>query len=198
MCALCGAASAVCVCGVWCSFLGDMWYRERFLAMAHCVQFPIESSLPWTLTEHAITCNAPPTLQSLLYLLDIYNDAAHAAVFRYRQQFLFDEVEAEVNLVFDQFIFLLSDAIFQYARDQACMLQLDTQFRDMYENGTSAGSLTRPARRFQVQLLQRNLRLLGRSIDVCNVLGVTLNATLRQHLEAVITRFEGDGITCVV
>jgi len=94
--------------------------------MAHEVQFPLATSLPWILTEHAITCNAAPTLQSLQYAffstafvwcvalwlgwwspcvrvsgaasytLDIYNDAAHAALNVYSQQFLFDEVEAEV------------------------------------------------------------------------------------------------------
>ena len=181
-----------------CSFLGDLWYRERFLAMSHCVQFPIESSLPWTLTEHAITCNAPPTLQSLMYVFDVYNDAARAALHDYRQQFLFDEVEAEVNLVFDQFVFLLSDAIFNFARDRACSLLLDTEYCAKYEAAYGAGSLSRDARRFEIQLLQRNLQLLGRQVDVCGIISVQINATIRAALESAIARFEGDSVTSVV
>ena len=36
------------------SDLGDLWYREFYLEISKCVQFPIEMSLPWILTEHVI------------------------------------------------------------------------------------------------------------------------------------------------
>ena len=38
----------------------------------------------------------------LLYALDIYNDAADMALNQFKTKFLYDEIEAEVNLVFDQ------------------------------------------------------------------------------------------------
>jgi hypothetical protein len=43
-----------------------------------------------------------PMLEKLLWTLDVYNDAGARALQHYRKQFLYDEVEAEVNLVFDQ------------------------------------------------------------------------------------------------
>jgi len=36
------------------SDLGDLWYREFYLELTRCVQFPIEMSLPWILTQHII------------------------------------------------------------------------------------------------------------------------------------------------
>ena len=37
------------------SDLSDLWFRELFLEHTKCVQFPIDLSLPWILTEHAIS-----------------------------------------------------------------------------------------------------------------------------------------------
>ncbi len=37
-----------------------------------------------------------------MYPLDLYNDSAHYALTVFRKQYLYDEVEAEVNLCFDQ------------------------------------------------------------------------------------------------
>ena len=34
----------------------------------------------------------------ILYPLDLYNDSAHYALHQFKKQFLFDEVEAEVDL----------------------------------------------------------------------------------------------------
>jgi len=50
----------------------------------------------------------------VLYPLDLYSDSAHYALTKFRKQFLYDEVEAEVNLCFDQFVYKLSDQIFAY------------------------------------------------------------------------------------
>ena len=50
----------------------------------------------------------------VLYPLDLYSDSAHYALTKFKKQFLYDEVEAEVNLCFDQFVYKLSDQIFAY------------------------------------------------------------------------------------
>lgn len=98
------------------SDLADMWYREHFLEMTRCIQFPIEMSLPWILTEHLLlkhVSNAP-MLESVLFVLDVYNDAAHRALYVLNQQYLYDEIEAEANLVIDQLYFLLSDEVYTH------------------------------------------------------------------------------------
>lgn len=55
----------------------------------------------------------------VLYPLDLYNDSAHYALTVFRKQFLYDEVEAEVNLCFDQFVYKLSEQIFAHYKQMA-------------------------------------------------------------------------------
>lgn len=55
----------------------------------------------------------------VLYPLDLYNDSAHYALTVFRKQFLYDEVEAEVNLCFDQFVYKLSEQIFSHYKQLA-------------------------------------------------------------------------------
>ena len=50
----------------------------------------------------------------VFYPMDLYNDAAMHALCVFRKQFLYDEIEAEVNLCFDQLVFKLSDKIFTH------------------------------------------------------------------------------------
>ena len=45
------------------------------------------------------------------------------------QQFLFDEVEAEVNLAFDQLIFNVAKQMFVYAKNLASQLMLDKGYK---------------------------------------------------------------------
>ena len=57
-----------------------------------------------------------PTLyfRCVLYPLDLYNDSAHYALTVFKKRFLYDEIEAEVNLCFDQFVYKLSEQIYAY------------------------------------------------------------------------------------
>ena len=53
-------------------------------------------------------------IRYVFYPMDLYNDAAMHALLVFRKQFLYDEIEAEVNLCFDQLVFKLSDKIFNH------------------------------------------------------------------------------------
>lgn len=55
----------------------------------------------------------------ILYPLDLYSDSAHYALHHFHKQFLYDEIEAEVNLVFDQLVYKLSEQIFHYYKHLA-------------------------------------------------------------------------------
>jgi cytoplasmic FMR1 interacting protein len=54
-------------------------------------------------------------MECVLYPLDLYNDSAFYALNVFKKQFLYDEVEAEVNLCFDQFVYKLSDQVSKYS-----------------------------------------------------------------------------------
>lgn len=103
------------------------------------IQFPIDMSMPWILTDHILKTKEPSMMEwvlscenwiilwqksfiyfrYVLYPLDLYNDSALYALTIFRKQFLYDEVEAEVNLCFDQFVYKLSEQIFAYYKQLA-------------------------------------------------------------------------------
>lgn len=81
-------------------------------------------SIPWILTDYVLTSQDPSLLESVLYQLDLYNDAASYSLKRFRKRHLYDEIEAEVNLCFDQFIYKLSDAVFTHYKQLAARFVL--------------------------------------------------------------------------
>ena len=64
--------------------------------------------------------------------MDLYNDSAHYALTVFKKQFLYDEIEAEVNLCFDQFVYKLSEQIYGYYKHLAGSIMLDKRFRQVY------------------------------------------------------------------
>lgn len=76
-------------------------------------------SIPWILTDYVLSSQDPSLLESVLYQLDLYNDAANYSLKQFRKRHLYDEIEAEVNLCFDQFIYKLSDAVFTHYKQLA-------------------------------------------------------------------------------
>ncbi len=112
--------------------LSELWYREFYLDLSKQVQFPIEMSMPWILTKHVVEANQQstvPFIESILYLLDIYNDAAHRAVHTLRRQHIYQEIEGEANLVLDQLIFMLSDEMYSHYKDRAAVGALDKEYK---------------------------------------------------------------------
>ncbi len=89
-------------------------------------------SLPWILADTVLESSNGDLIEFdfvsngaliatrfVLYPLGIYNDAAHRALHTLRCGFLFDEIEAEVNLCFDQLAWKLSQQIFTEAKTKA-------------------------------------------------------------------------------
>lgn len=70
--------------------LGDLWYREFYLEVTRQIQFPIAMSLPWILTEHVINnvTADTPLIEDLAYTMDVYNDAAHRALYHFGNQYV--------------------------------------------------------------------------------------------------------------
>ena len=89
-----------------------------------------------------------------MYPLDLYNDSAHYALTVFKKRFLYDEIEAEVNLCFDQFVYKLSEQIYAYYKHLAGSVMLDKRFRQECQNlGTFINSP--PPNRYVTLLRQR-------------------------------------------
>ncbi|CAH3019681.1 unnamed protein product [Porites evermanni] len=185
-----------------CCDLSQLWFREFYLelTMGARIQFPIEMSMPWILTNHILESKNPSMMEYVLYPLDLYNDSAHYAMTVFKKQFLYDEIEAEVNLCFDQFVYKLSDQIFAYYKAQACSMLLDKKFKSELArvSAESAAKLGTRSNRYETLLKQRHVQLLGRSIDLNKLITQRLNNAMIRSLDCAIGRFESGDICGVV
>lgn len=180
--------------------LGDLWYREYFLELTKRIQFEIDMSLAWSLCDHVLESNNLSMMDSILYPLDIYNDAANRALKSLRQQFLYDEIEAEVNLAFDQLIYKLSDQCFTHYKTVAACMVMDKDLKSSLENlyPERAARFTPPKSRLATLFTQRHFQLLGRSVDLNDLLSQRMNTSLRSNLNIAIAKFEASPITAIV
>ncbi|XP_076441680.1 cytoplasmic FMR1-interacting protein 2-like [Babylonia areolata] len=182
-----------------CCDLSQLWFREFFLemTMGQRIQFPIEMSMPWVLTDHILETKEPSMMEFLLYPMDLYNDSAQYALLKFRKQFLYDEIEAEVNLCFDQFVYKLSDQIVAYYKHLAGSILLDKRYRAEL---MSAGEKIPypPANRYMTLLKQRHVQLLGRSIDLNRLIGQQVTVALQHSLDIAIARFEAGDLTGII
>ncbi|KAM7539533.1 hypothetical protein Aperf_G00000032396 [Anoplocephala perfoliata] len=185
---------------VKCCDLSQLWYREFFLEIANGtrIQFPIEMSLPWILTDHILETHDPALMESLLYPLDLYNDAADCALNRFHRRFFFDEIEAEANLVFDQLVYKLSDQLFRYYKQYAASILLDKKFRMEAQRAGWREPYPQPNRYAAALIRQRSVQLLGRSIDLSYLLSQRINKAIMKSLDEAIQRFLCSDLTAVV
>ncbi|XP_077783691.1 cytoplasmic FMR1-interacting protein 1 isoform X3 [Podarcis muralis] len=182
-----------------CCDLSQLWFREFFLelTMGRRIQFPIEMSMPWILTDHILETKEASMMEYVLYSLDLYNDSAHYALTKFKKQFLYDEIEAEVNLCFDQFVYKLADQIFGYYKVMAGSLLLDKRLRSECKNqGATIPLLT--SNRYNTLLKQRHVQLLGRSIDLNRLITQRISAAMYKSMELAIGRFESEDLTSIV
>ncbi|PAA91196.1 hypothetical protein BOX15_Mlig033928g1, partial [Macrostomum lignano] len=182
-----------------CCDLSQLWYREFFLEMtngAH-IQFDIDMSVPWLLTKQLLDSKDPAYMEYLLYPLDLYNDSAFYALTRFRRQFLYDEIEAEANLGFDQLVICLSKEVFAYYKTLAASILLDKGFRT--ECNQKGMRIQYPAPcRYETLINQRHVQLLGRSIDLNRLIGQRANKSLLASLQVAVQLFESRDITGVI
>lgn len=174
--------------------LGELWYRETFLELTRCVQFPIEMSLPWILTENILsgkdTAVDVPMIENILYTLDLYNDAAQKSLYEYNLQYLYDEVEAEANLVLDQVIVLLSDDIYSYYKSVSATLSIEKALKHKLEELKGSPHLTVSTRRYELPALQRHTSILGRYVNFNYLIGQHITRKYIQDLDTMLKKFE--------
>jgi cytoplasmic FMR1 interacting protein len=177
--------------------LGDLWYREYYLDKTKKIQFTNEQSLPWILTDKILESYNKSMTEYLLYPLDIYNDAANRALSDLEQQFLFDEIEAEVNLCFDQFLFKLSDQLYSTYKALSASILLDNPFCSHLENINQL-PLHPSQTRFSILLKQRHFQLLGKTLDLNLLLSQRINNYFRRNIDNAIARYEAKDICAIV
>uniref|UniRef100_A0A8C7WND7 Cytoplasmic FMR1 interacting protein 2 n=1 Tax=Oryzias sinensis TaxID=183150 RepID=A0A8C7WND7_9TELE len=167
-----------------CCDLSQLWFREFFLelTMGRRIQFPIEMSMPWILTDHILETKEPSMMEYVLYPLDLYNDSAYYALTKFKKQFLYDEIEAEVRSDGHQFHL-------QWLADK--------RFRAECKNYGVIIPYP-PSNRYETLLKQRHVQLLGRSIDLNRLITQRISAAMYKSLDHAISRFESEDLTSIV
>ncbi|VDP18473.1 unnamed protein product, partial [Echinostoma caproni] len=185
---------------VKCCDLSQLWYREFFLEITNgaCIQFPIEMSLPWIFTDHILETEHPGFIEYTLYPLDLYNDAADCALNRFRRRFLYEEIEAEANLVFDQLVYKLSDQVFRHYKRYAASILLDKRFRAEAQRAHWREAYPPPNRYAAALLRQRHVQLLGRTVDISRLISQRMNTSIFKSLEVAIARFQSSDLTGIM
>ncbi|XP_024519238.1 protein PIR [Selaginella moellendorffii] len=175
--------------------LGFIWFREFYLETSRVIQFPIECSFPWMLVDYILESQDAALLESVLVPFDIYNDSAEHALRRLKQRFLYDEVEAEVDLCFDQLVFKLSEHIFSYYKSRASSKQLDATFVASSELQDKFRVFPK---RYEPLFQMRRVQILGRDIDLTFLIEQRLNKIFRENLDFLLERFESHDLCTIV
>jgi cytoplasmic FMR1 interacting protein len=158
--------------------LSFLWLRETFLDVDEEVQYPVRSSLPFILAEHILNqSNRPALHDSTFFPFELYNDAAYAAIYTFNSQYLYREVEAEVELCVDMIAFTFADTFYRFCRATASTMELPPE---------CIGRITPPPMRYSVMVQQNKMQLLGTPIDFNQITTAKLNARLTEELENYI------------
>ncbi|KAJ5078385.1 cytoplasmic fmr1-interacting protein-related [Anaeramoeba ignava] len=181
------------------SNFSHLWFRELYLELTNNIQFPVEFSLPWILARHSLSMRTSHLSELSLYPLSLYNDAAEQSLNFLEQQYLFEEIEAEVNLCFDQLVFQLGEEIFHYYKYLASTMMIDNEYRaEIRKIDNKLDRLIAPKTRYQTLLMQRHVTLLGRTVNFSNLLTQKINNILRENINAAIQIFESSDATGII
>lgn len=145
----------------------------------------------------------------------------------FRKRHLYDEVEAEVNLCFDQFVYILSEQIYTAYKQTAAGILLDKKYRDEFNkiqatsmsmaaaaanaNGANGHGSSAHAEhksnmfikipntsRYETLMKQRHIQLLGRSVNLSRLIAQRITVTLGKHLRSAIEKFESGDLTGII
>ena len=177
-----------------------LWMREFYLELGKRTQFPISMSMPWILTEHILNQRNGRLMPLLFAPMDTYNDAAIDALHVHKQQFLFVEIEAETNLCFDQVLFGLAEQVFSHYKTRAASMLMNNTctLTGLEAQGDTQARRTIGKSWYETLLQQRNVTLIGRSVDLAQLLGQRMNTMLRQSIETAVARFESKDAAAVL
>ncbi|KAF0913715.1 hypothetical protein E2562_024597 [Oryza meyeriana var. granulata] len=175
--------------------LGFLWFREFYLESSRVIQFPIECSLPWMLVEYVTETQDAGLLESVLIPFDLYNDSAQHALTCLKQRFLYDEIEAEVDLSFDLLVEKLNEIIFTYYKSCAASTLLDNSFTYLCDDGEKY--FVKPLR-FDAIFKLRRVMVLGRIIDLRSLITQRMNKLFRENIDFLLEHFESGDLCGVV
>lgn len=189
-----------------CSDLSNLWFKEFFLELTKQVQFPTSTSLPWILTEYLMETSQTDELQDLLIPMDLYNDAAFKTLYRLKSQIIYNEIEAEVNLCFDQIMFKMGRNLFRHYKKIAAIKLLDSETKVTLQStksfwnqeGIHPNGYENILKQRDFKVVPNLMQLLGRSVNINKILSEMVNLYLRHSIDVAISRFESSDLSFIL
>lgn len=181
-----------------CSDLSGLWYKEFYLELSKKIQFPVEMSLPWILTSHILLTDAYNLTEYILYPLDIYNDAAQHTLYKLHSKYLYDEIEAEVNLCFQHFMFLLCKKIFTHFKIHGTTSLMGIELLNRTNKASHFLKEYLPLDHYDSILRQKSFMLLGRDIDLSKIIAENMSINMKNSLDQIITKFEQSDLSGII
>jgi cytoplasmic FMR1 interacting protein len=130
--------------------------------------------------------------------MDVYNDAAQRAFGSLKKQFVYDEIEGEVNLCFTQMIILISDHLYTYYKNVASSNLLDKAYKEKIMTMQSMSKLKTTKRRYEIPMGQRHIQLLGRSVNLNLLIAEKVRQTIQKDLASTFLKLESSDLTHII
>lgn len=176
----------------------SLWFRELYLEICKCPQFPVESSLPWLLVDNCLQ-NVPIVgAQALLSVLDVYNDAANRCLYDWRQQFLFDEVETEGNLRFEQLVLSLSSQVYCHYKRMAVrylLMERDPPERRHNNNPSEASD---NEKLYECILKKTCVSVVGKQHNLSSLIGQHVHSRFAKDLAKWMSKMETSDASSII
>ena len=153
-------------------------------------------------------------MKFLFHILDIYNDAGSEALCSMGQQYMYDEVEGEMNLVFDQLLYMLNRHLYTYYKNLSVFFHEDVAFKSLnpfHRFYTRRNEIRLWSKHFSIsknRILRissyenihtaRNLELLGRKLNLKKVLNACLEREITRDLEKCFQDLERGDICGII
>eukprot|EP00850_Spirogloea_muscicola_P009831 SM000056S17949 [mRNA] locus=s56:247436:254711:- [translate_table: standard] len=181
------------VCNI--SDVSFLWFRETHMDCQprHCS--PPSCSIPWALVLPLCLASKDGDAELAMVPLSIYNDAASYALLVLQQRFLYDEVETELDVCFDQVVLGVSEAMFVHAKEQVAVNLLDEDFVAAAMCRERLGVLDKC---WGLVSQQRALQLVGRTVDLRALLGQRASCLVADNLAFLVQSAAAQSLCALV
>jgi len=180
------------------SDLSDLWLHEQAIesrtALASgSTATSVQRGLTFALLAAAIS--RPGAAEAVMSPLHVLNDAGERALADLKVQHLYEEVRLETSAWMDVLVKAVGDQLFSNVKASAAAQFLSS---DVVASSPFLFGDAGTPRRLGVLLEQRHLAVLGRSIDLRQLLTARLLRLFQQNAEHLISRFEAGSVVSVV
>lgn len=172
----------------------NLFFKEYYLSSYDVSFFPVSTSLPFILTDHALNNYSRLDLTSTIYYpLSIYDDAASTALKRLKCKYLYEEIKAEAEIAILSITKMIANSIFQPLRVFSSLRIIDQLYLKRLLVKLKVHDPIN-ATRMGVILQQNKLFVLGCYIDIKTQLSGQLNELFKDHIIDTIRNLSSSGL----